>query len=59
MGFKYHKQINKTFNYQNDKEKQINRMREGEKRRNYSFNNTKSRLKSSSGNEKNQFFNKR
>ena len=28
MGFKYHKQINKTFNYQkgnNDKEKQIKR----------------------------------
>ena len=48
MGFKYHKQINKTFNYQkgnNDKEKQINIVREGEKRINYSFNNTIRQIK--------------
>jgi hypothetical protein len=48
MGFKYHKQINKTFNYQkgkNDEDIQINIMREGEKKINYSFNITIRQIK--------------
>ncbi len=48
MGFKCHKQINKTFNYhkgKNDEEIHINIIREGEKSINYYFNNTIRQIK--------------